>query len=53
MSYQKHLKNMPSNEFIELILNVFDNKSYESLEKLYDYVMGDFKITDFVLRTEL
>ena len=48
-----HLKNMPSNEFIDMVLNVFDNKSYESLEKLYDYVMGDFKITDFVLRTEL
>ena len=48
-----HLKNMPPQEFIDRVLNVFDNKSYDSLKILYDYVLGDFKITDFVLRTEL
>lgn len=44
---------MPSKEFIDMVLNVFDNKSYDSLKVLYDYVTGDFKITDFVLKTEL
>ena len=44
---------MPPQEFIDLVLGVFDNKSYESLNLLYDYVIGDFKITDFVLRTDL
>ena len=55
MDYREkyHLKNMPPQEFIDLVISVFDNKSYDSLKKLYEYVMGDFKITDFVLRTEL
>ncbi len=44
---------MPPQEFIDMVLNVFDDKSYDSLKKLYDYVLGKFKITDFVLRTEL
>lgn len=48
-----HLKNMPPQQFIDKVLNVFDNKSYETLKVLYDYVIDDFKITDFVLRTEL
>lgn len=48
-----HLKNMPPQEFIDLVLAVFDNKSYDSLKELYDYVIGDFKITDFILKTDL
>ena len=48
-----HLKNMPPQEFIDLVLCVIDNKCYDDLKILYDYVMGDFKIDDFVLRTEL
>ena len=48
-----HLKNMPPKQFIDKVLKVFDNKSYETLKDLYDYVIDDFKITDFVLKTEL
>ena len=48
-----HLKNMPPQEFLDLVLNAIDNITYDSLKSLYDYVIGDFKITDFVLRTEL
>ncbi len=48
-----HLKNMPSQEFVNLVLNVFDNKTYDNIKELYDYVLGDFQITDFILRTEL
>lgn len=48
-----HLKNMPPQEFIELVLNAIDNKSYDSIKKLYEYVIGNFKITDFILKTEL
>ncbi len=44
---------MPSQEFVNKVLSVFDNKSYDSLKELYEYVIGDFKITDFVLKTEL
>lgn len=44
---------MPPQEFIDLVLEVFDNKTYKSLKTLYEYVIGDFKITDFVLKTEL
>jgi len=40
-------------DFYDLVLDVFDNKSYDSLKELYEYVIGDFKITDFVLKTEL
>lgn len=48
-----HLKNMPSQGLIDRVLNVFDNKSYDSLKILYDYVIEDFSITDFVLRTDI
>ena len=48
-----HLKNIPYQIFIDLVLNVFKNKSYDCLKDLYDYVMEDFKITYFVLKTEL
>lgn len=48
-----HLKNMPPQIFIDMVLDVLDNKTYESLNKLYNFVLQDFKITDFVLRTEL
>lgn len=48
-----HLKNMPPQEFIDLVLDVFDNKSYDSLRALYNYVIENFKITNFVLRTGL
>ena len=48
-----HLKNIPPQEFIDIVLNVFDNKSYDSIKTLYDYVLGDFKITDFVLKTKV
>ena len=44
---------MPSQEFIGKILSVFDSKSYDSLKKLYAYVMQYFNITDFVLITKL
>ena len=44
---------MPPQEFIDLVLGVFDNKKYDSLKSLYEYVIEDFKITDFILRTEL
>lgn len=47
-----HLKNMPPQDFINLVLNVFNNKSYGCLKELYDYVIGDFQINDFVLRME-
>lgn len=48
-----HLKNIPPQEFVDLVLEVFDKKTYDSIKKLYDYVIGDFKISDFVLKTEL
>ena len=48
-----HLKNMPPQEFIDLVINAFDNKSFPAIETLYKYVIGDFKITDFILHTEL
>ena len=48
-----HLKNTPSDEFMSMVLDAIDNKSYTSLKKLYDYVLGDFKITDFSLKTKI
>ena len=48
-----HLKNMPNQEFINLVLDIIDNKSFEAINKLYWYVMEDFKITDFVLKSEV
>ena len=48
-----HLKNMPPQEFIDLVINTIDNKSFKNIENLYQYVIGDFKITDFILHTEL
>ena len=48
-----HLKNAPSDEFMSLVLDTIDNKSYTSLKRLYDYVLGDFKITDFSLETKI
>ncbi|MBE6159587.1 MAG: hypothetical protein E7157_00880 [Lactobacillales bacterium] len=50
---QYHLKNFPNEEFVNLVINCFDNKDYLSIEKLYEYVIKDFKISDFLLRTEL
>ena len=48
-----HLKNMPPQNFVDLVLNVFDKKSYDSLKTLYEYVMGNFKISEFILKTEI
>ena len=48
-----HLKNFVNDEFRSLVLDCFDNKNYDSIKKLYDYVIEDFKISDFVLKTEL
>ena len=44
---------MPSQKFINLILNVIDNKTFDSICELYDFVMESFQITDFVLRSEI
>ncbi len=48
-----HLKNMPTQDFINLVLDIIDNKSFETINKLYEYVMEDFKITKFVLKSEV
>ena len=36
-----------------MVLDCFDKKDYKSIKILYDYVLEDFEITDFLLRTEL
>lgn len=46
------LKNMPNDNFIELVINCLDNKKFYSIEKLYDYVIADaggFNIENFEL----
>ena len=48
-----HLKNMPTQKFVELVLNAIDNKSFDAISKLYDFVMENFQITDFVLKSEV
>lgn len=50
---QYHLKNFVNEDFQTMVLNCFDNKDYDSIKELYDYVIEDFQITDFLLRTEL
>lgn len=48
-----HLKNMPTQKFVELVLNAIDNKSLDAISKLYDFVMENFQITDFILKSEV
>lgn len=55
MEYREkyHLKNMPNQNFIELVLNAIDNKSFKAINKLYDFVMEDFQITNFRLKSKV
>lgn len=48
-----HLKNMPAQKFVELVLNAIDNKSFDAISQLYNFVMENFLITDFILKSEI
>ena len=48
-----HLKNMPAQKFVELVLNAIDNKSFDAISQLYNFVMKNFLITDFILKSEI
>ncbi|NMA51290.1 MAG: hypothetical protein GX951_05560 [Mollicutes bacterium] len=48
-----HLKNYPDDEFVSLVLICFENETYVNIKKLYNYVIQDFKITDFELKTKV
>lgn len=50
---QYHLKNFVNEKIQKMVLDCFDKKDYKSIKILYDYVIEDFEITDFLLRTEL
>lgn len=54
-NYRKkyHIKNMPTKKFVDLVLDAIDNKSFDNINELYNFVMGEFKITDFILKTEI
>lgn len=47
------IKNMPSNTFVNLVIKCFDKISIEYITELYNFVIEDFKITDFKLRTNM
>lgn len=47
-----NLKNEPNSEFKELVLNCIDSISMDQITKLYNYVIGDWDITDFVLEND-
>ena len=43
------LKNNPSDEFKEIVLRCIDTLAIDAIDKLYNYVMKDWNITDFIL----
>ena len=44
---------MPAQKFVELVLNAIDNKSFDAISQLYNFVMKNFLITDFILKSEI
>lgn len=48
-SKKYNLKNEPCADFKNMVLECIDKMSIDSIDRLYNYVMGDFSITDFNL----
>ena len=44
---------MPTQKVVELVLNAIDNKSFDAISQLYNFVMENFLITDFILKSEI
>lgn len=47
-----NLKNEPSDEFKTMVLNCIDTISIEAIDSLYNYVIKEWDITDFVIEND-